>query len=477
MDEAESLARSNRAAMVAAAGCGKTHLIASAVANHASGRELILTHTHAGVDAIRARLAKLGALPRNYAVDTIAGWSLRLASAFPATSALPTAMPRDSSEYATVYSAGARLLGLKPIREIVRASYSGVYVDEYQDCSVEQHALVLALCDVLPCRILGDELQAIFGFGDHNSIRWSEHVSPSFDELPGPAKPWRWVNRNPMLGEWLQDVRNALLNHQAVDLNGAPVEWVDGSDPSSKQFNQRNACFGIATKNGKDTVVAIHHVPNQCHHVASRLKGVYSCVEAIDTKDLFDSAETIGGSTGFDRALAVIDFAGMCMTKVKSELETIRAAFAKNRTPNVKKHAAQLAALTKVIEDASLSGVEASLRAIRALKDSVVYRRELLHEMERALRTVLSGEPESLAEGAWIVRNRTRRKGRLLSRCCVGSTLLVKGLEFDHAIVLDADGYDTANLYVALTRGSKSLTVVSKSRVIQPKSNVTDGSE
>lgn len=468
--------------MVAAAGCGKTHLIAYAVANHASGRELILTHTHAGVDAIRVRLAKLGAEPKRYAVDTIAGWSLRLATAFPATSALPTSMPRNNAEYAAVYSAAAKLLGLEPIREIIRASYSGAYVDEYQDCTLDQHALVLALGDVLPCRILGDELQSIFRFGGHDSIVWSEHVSPTFHEVPGPTNPWRWADKNPGLGTWLQGVRKALLSGQAVEIEkDAPVRWVDGSDPSQKQVNQRNACFNVATHNGKDSVVAIHHLPNQCHHVASRLKGMYSCVEAIDTKDLFDSAETIGGSTGFGRASAVIDFAAMCMTQVKSELATIRTAFADGRVPKVKKHTVQLAALIAVVENNSLAAVEVALQAIRGLPSLIVYRRELFHEMERALRTVLAGEAETLAEAAWVVRNRTRRKGRLLSRCCVGSTLLVKGLEFDHAIVLDADGYDAANLYVALTRGSKSLTVVSKSRVIQPsmvqpKANVADGS-
>ncbi len=52
--------------------------------------------------------------------------------------------------------------------------------------------------------------------------------------------------------------------------------------------------------------------------------------------------------------------------------------------------------------------------------------------------------------------------GRILPRCAVGTTLLVKGLEFDHAVVLDADAYDARNLYVALTRGVQSLTVASR---------------
>ena len=48
---------------------------------------------------------------------------------------------------------------------------------------------------------------------------------------------------------------------------------------------------------------------------------------------------------------------------------------------------------------------------------------------------------------------------------CVGSTLLVKGLEFDHVIILrDADWQrnwgNHKDLYVALTRGSKTTTLI-----------------
>jgi DNA helicase-2/ATP-dependent DNA helicase PcrA len=52
----------------------------------------------------------------------------------------------------------------------------------------------------------------------------------------------------------------------------------------------------------------------------------------------------------------------------------------------------------------------------------------------------------------------------------------VKGLEFDNAVVLDADGFDAKNLYVALTRGAKTLTVVSMEMVIRPRVGAAAGS-
>jgi len=50
----------------------------------------------------------------------------------------------------------------------------------------------------------------------------------------------------------------------------------------------------------------------------------------------------------------------------------------------------------------------------------------------------------------------------------IGTTLLVKGLEFDHGIVLDAASLSRKELYVALTRGTRSLTLVSSQSTLNP---------
>ena len=52
-------ASARRASIVAAAGCGKTEQIALAT-QASAGKRLILTHTHAGVDALKARMEKCG---------------------------------------------------------------------------------------------------------------------------------------------------------------------------------------------------------------------------------------------------------------------------------------------------------------------------------------------------------------------------------------------------------------------------------
>ena len=80
----ELFARQERAVVVAAAGCGKTHLIAETI-KYTEGRQLVLTHTHAGVHSIRSKLNKLGIQSRKYRVETIAGFALRYAKSYPIT--------------------------------------------------------------------------------------------------------------------------------------------------------------------------------------------------------------------------------------------------------------------------------------------------------------------------------------------------------------------------------------------------------
>lgn len=71
--------------VIAPAGFGKTHLIAMAV-QASSRRQLVLTHTYAGVNAIRRKMQLLRALPSQYQIDTIASWALRTCLCFPKTS-------------------------------------------------------------------------------------------------------------------------------------------------------------------------------------------------------------------------------------------------------------------------------------------------------------------------------------------------------------------------------------------------------
>ena len=73
-----------RGTVTAPAGCGKTHLIAEALTQHSSDKPiLVLTHTNAGVVALRGRFDKAGVPPKAYRLSTIDGWAMRLIWTFP----------------------------------------------------------------------------------------------------------------------------------------------------------------------------------------------------------------------------------------------------------------------------------------------------------------------------------------------------------------------------------------------------------
>ena len=76
----------------------------------------------------------------------------------------------------------------------------------------------------------------------------------------------------------------------------------------------------------------------------------------------------------------------------------------------------------------------------------------------------------SVRSAVIAIRNHTRIVGRRPDQRVVSRPLLVKGLEYDHVIVVAADGYSASELYVALTRGRSSVTVVSKSKTLTPAS-------
>ena len=64
--------------VTAPAGCGKTHLIADALSRHVGPKPiLVLTHTNAGVAALRSRLERSRVPSSVYRLTTIDGWAMR----------------------------------------------------------------------------------------------------------------------------------------------------------------------------------------------------------------------------------------------------------------------------------------------------------------------------------------------------------------------------------------------------------------
>lgn len=462
--------------MVAPAGFGKTYLIAEAV-SRSSGRQLVLTHTYAGVNALRGKMRILRVPSAAFHIDTIASWALRLCLAYRKASRWTVERPGDNTEWTALYEACATLLESEFIRRIVQASYEGVYVDEYQDCSIAQHEIVLKLARGLPCRVLGDPLQGVFDFAGQNPVEWNRDVVGNFELLGQLDTPHRWVRAGtPAIGEWLRTVRELLEQGQGIDLReGLPagVTFRAVNSAGDTVVIQGNTCryFSCA---GHETVIGIHKGSQQykakCHRLARGVSGMFSSIEEIEGKELFSFVQKIEEAQNNGQRLKVlVDFACDCMTTVKANLPagTKRGEIVEirdnTRNPQV------AAAGNAFLSEPSSGNMGAFLNAVRRINGVKVFRADLLNRAIGVLRKHGRHPELTLAEAAEKYHGEFRYKGRPVGRRkLIGTTLLVKGLEFDHGIVLEADSLSKKELYVALTRGAKSLTILSSRPVLRP---------
>lgn len=451
---------------IAAAGCGKTELLGQIMASGDSGRQLLLTHTHAGLAAVRKRLSDLGVPAGKFHVDTIAGWCLKYGAAYPCISGLqPDAEAQPDWDEA--YPGAEKVLATRLGQRVLVESYDGVLVDEYQDCSCRQHRVIEAIARCLPCRGVGDPLQSVFGFSDP-CVPWGT-IRSDFSVLEDMRYPWRWQRegRNSALGLWLSDARLELESQRRVHISDdAPVNWIrhDGDHAAA----WADACRYLGEPG--ESSVAILKWPNQCIELAKRLGGRWPIVERFDDPDMLALASNLANASGRQAVGLLFRFLGPRMTGVSTDLRRIVDAIEHGRpTGRFSTHLGHLEHLRAMAADLSPESILTALEGILAESAWWLYRRECVCQLRAALRECRGGTVEDLQDAAAEARTRARHRGRRTHRRTIGTPLLIKGLEFDHAAVLwEPQHFSLEGLYVAITRASKSLTVVSKSRDLVP---------
>jgi DNA helicase-2/ATP-dependent DNA helicase PcrA len=469
----EAMLGSRSSFAVAAAGCGKTELLGQLVADQRSGRQLVLTHTHAGVAAIKKRLANMRVPHDKFHLDTIAGWCLRYGAAYPAISGYRPGAEADPDWTAT-YPGAEKVCRTALGKRVIGESYSGVLVDEYQDCSLKQHALVRALAECIPCRAVGDPLQTIFGFRDDPVVPWAT-IKSDFEVVNDAlTEPWRWrrEGRNAALGEWLVAARQQLeVTGRLVIAEDAPITWVPHDAAIEASDAWASTCRNANTP-ATETVVAILKWPSKCKDLAKRMGGRWPMVERFDDPDLLRLGVKLVDADGLTVIESLVEFVSERMTAVGTALKTavdaIKAGRGVLRITKHREHADRLSTLANAPTPANAL---AWLEGVLAHRDDWwLYRRECVFQLREALRHCTGETFAELPDMVAAARTRARHRGRLTHRRTIGTPLLVKGLEFDHAVLLwEPDHLSVQGLYVALTRASKSLTIVSNSRTLIPE--------
>lgn len=451
----ENFAKQARAVIVAPAGYGKTELIAKSV-SCCEGRQLVLTHTHAGVDSLRKRLKKYNNSSSRYNVDTIHSFALRFAGSYPLTTGLTIQEPQTDEDYSEIISSAIRLFDTKVGKDILKCSYSGIFVDEYQDCQVRQHDLICKLADILPCRITGDPLQGIYDFGENQIVDWERDVFSFFYKLPDLEIPYRWKDTNPQLGEWLKDIRQRLWTNQGIKFDSSIIRIRNGVNQPAKCLYDNLSFTGCLY------VICEPKNINYPHYIAKSMKNTYQTIEPITSKELCEYAEEIETSQGKTRLINTIKFAEMCLTSISSECNEVFKSLTKKRINSRKDSKIRLETLFQsIMSNNNLKDVYDLFVFLEETYKPTYKRNQLWQEMKKGLQEIIVGAENSLKEAVWKIRNRLKFQENRVPKHCISRTVLLKGLECDLAIVIKPELFNKKNLYVALTRPSTKLTIIS----------------
>ena len=461
----------NRGSVLAPAGCGKTQLIADTLGRHTGGKPiLVLTHTNAGKAALEQRLARSAAPREAYRVFTIDSWAVRLASKFPQRCGVRSTVARlasPSTDYPILRAAVATMLDAGHLDDALRSTYARLLVDEYQDCSLAQHAIVVATANVLPTVVLGDPMQAIFGFAGP-TVDWKKDVRAEFPEVLRLQTPWRWDNAGTGdLGRWLLSIRKPLWNGEPIDLRDAPSQltWValDGNEADIHRQRMK-AAMHRAPKDGNVLVIGKSAKRENRHQIASVCPGAV-VVEPVDFPDLISFGSRFKPEA--DQSTEhLLDFASDIMTGVSRTLLSKRLAIL-GRGRHTKPPSEVEAALQAFAQGRDFERAAEVLFRLASADGARVYRPEMYRMCRAAMKAAQTGST-SFHEAAMRGREAARHLPRRVASRSVGSTLLLKGLEADAGVVLYPEEMDGKHLYVALTRGAKQVVVCAKDAVLTP---------
>lgn len=453
------------AAIVAPAGHGKTEILCDIVVK-CSGKVLLLTHTNAGIESIKKRLSKKMVPSTRYNVETIASFCIKWCNSYSKTANFDQTLSpfsKDKNEvakyYNQTYSGCLSLFSKKWIGDILKATYSRIIVDEYQDCSLKQHEIMKKISAFLPIIVLGDPLQSIFSFAEP-VVDWADLGFPIVNVK---TYPWRWKKTNPELGDYLEKMRDELLALKTNHYEIKPEKYVEFIDPSNFKLRSISS---LAKK--YSSVLYLTKWQKKQLNICPRMRGLLQYDEKQDCLELFDFSKLFDECSGILLAISVVDFLALCAIGVNKELSTFRGNLLKGKSsfPKVKKHAEIGRYIEKICLSKDKDELDSFLSFAADKLKLIIYRRELFYEMLRSIR--LSKEKSiSIEDAAHLIRKDARFQKRYSSFKLLSSrTLLSKGLEFDCVVINLEDSFSRNDFYVAMTRAMKKIFIVSPSRNI-----------
>lgn len=455
------LTATNNAAIIAPAGHGKTEMLAEIV-NRSSGKLLLLTHTNAGVDAIKKRLINMNISSSRYNLETIASFCIKWCNSYCSTCDIdknlsPLVKEQAKAYYAQFYTGALTLFSKIWIGNVLKATYTRIIVDEYQDCTMEQHYIMLQLFKHLPLIALGDPMQGIFSFAGP-LVDWNNLEYPIVNIK---THPWRWEKTNRQLGSYLSDVRNALL--PSLDGNQSCIDIVDSNFVCVIHPNNFNLFNLIPELNNYSSVVFITKWESKQMEICARYRGLFQYDEKQECPDLFNFAEEFDRNENCKLALLTLEFIKKCSAGITTELKSYIERLKSDSTDfsRISKHPEVGVLISALCSTGSKQSMYSLIKYFDDNDPFKLYRKELYCEMLRAIKYAYEHNL-TIFESANHIRKDAHLQKRYSNFKYLSSrTLLAKGLEFDCIIVDMQEKLSAKEFYVAMTRAKKMIYIIS----------------
>lgn len=479
-----------RSLLIAPAGHGKTTAIAECLLQCPDNScQLILTHTHAGIASLRTKLNLHKVPSGRYQLDTISGFAQRYVLNFLGVTSLPE--ENHKLYFSAVIEKCSELMCSGIVQIILMRSYDGVFVDEYQDCTITQHKMIEGLSRNTPLHILGDPLQGIFSFESQKLVDFEKDLS-HFQQFTTLTYPWRWHNHNKCLGKAIYDIRIALENKHRILLNKVnakdliivPIASIDDkfrvlasligthSNESTliiyPSYFERNQ-DGISVLRGgiKDRVILKQR---------SDYKNQFLILDAIDSPTYYKCSNEIDKYiedcqqgkriNKISRLYDILSQLHINITEINKWIDRKKNRLKNRKGANLDDSIMLQNIYANFAKQPSLTNFLGVLDFVFNLSAVKCYHR-ILYDTIRRCFEISKANNITLHEAMKLYKARIRHQGREVQGRFIGTTLLTKGLEFDTVIIWDAHRFqDKKNFYVAISRACSKLIIITEETIL-----------
>lgn len=456
-DEIELLKSKHNAAIIAPAGHGKTEMIAELV-EQLAGKKLILTHTNAGVSALTQRLNKKKVNKEKYSLLTISSFCMKWCEAYPVSSGTDRTISVSDTRFYKEQTRGAiNIFSHSWARDIIRATYTCLIIDEYQDCVLEQHQVFLQINKSVPVYVFGDPLQSIFGWAG-KPVSWS---NIEFDIVPIETFPYRWMNTNVDLGQYLTEIRKTLLpalKKKKVRLstlpNGDYLKRITPAEAHGTALISEMNCFQSA--------LYITKWPKAQCAFSQKTGGLFQNDEPQNMSELYTFAHELDTEDGLIRAKTIYSFIEACATHVNSELGSYKKHLKEGdfRFDLITKHVEFGNRMLNLYQNPGYSEMISVLEWIKSNPAFRLYRLEMFNELIHSIRFAKDNEI-TICEAAKQIRMNPNKKNKYCGFNKLSSrTVLSKGLEFECVAINLEERFTATEMYVAMTRATKEIIFI-----------------